>query len=408
MPSVVDRFIRYAQIDTQSDEKTGTFPSTEKQLNLARLLAVELEELGLEDVSVDANGYVMGSLPANVDRAVPVVGLIAHMDTSPGFSSARVSPQIIRDYDGGDIQLNAAKKIVLSPRDFPELRQYAGQTLITTDGTSLLGADDKAGVAEIVAALDELVAHPEHPHGRLAICFTPDEEIGHGADRFDLARFGADLAYTIDGGEIGEINYENFNAARAQIAIRGRSVHPGSARGKMINAAEVAAELDRMLPASERPQTTEGYEGFYHLLHINGGVEEARLDYILRDHDRENFEARKQRVREVVAQVNDRYGPGTALLKMEDEYYNMSEKLSPEMLLIKNALRAMREVGVEPKPAPIRGGTDGARLTTMGLPTPNLFTGGHNYHGRYEYVPVQSMEKAVQTIVRLVELYAEG
>ena len=408
MSTVVERFLRYVQIDTQSNPHSESFPSAEKELNLANLLARELEALGLQGVSVDANGYVMGTLPSNLDRAAPAVGLIAHMDTSPEFSGAGVSPQVIQAYDGGDIVLSVDQNIILSPRDFPELRSYIGQALITTDGTTLLGADDKAGVAEIMAALDELAAHPERPHGKLCIGFTPDEETGHGADRFDLARFGADLAYTIDGGEIGEINYENFNAARAKICVHGRSVHTGYAKGKMIHAAEIAVELDRLLPADERPQLTEGYEGFYHLGHIEGGVEEAELFYILRDHDRAKFEVRKERITGVVEEINRRYGAGTASLELEDQYYNMREKLSPDMPLVENALRAMREVGVEPKVMPIRGGTDGARLTYMGLPTPNLFTGGHNYHGRYEYVPIPSMEKAVEVIVRLVEVYAWG
>ncbi|HWU39726.1 MAG TPA: peptidase T, partial [Candidatus Acidoferrum sp.] len=331
MSSVVERFLRYVRIDTQSNPHSMSFPSAEKELNLAAVLARELEELGLRDVSVDANGYVMGKLPSNLDRAVPAVGLIAHMDTSPELSGAGVSPQVIQGYDGGDIVLNAEKNIILSPRDFPELRDYIGQGLITTDGTTLLGADDKAGVAEIMAALDELARHPERPHGALCIGFTPDEEIGRGADRFDLARFGADLAYTIDGGEIGEINYENFNAAKARIYLKGRNIHTGEAKGKMIHAAEIAVELDRMLPDGERPQQTEGYEGFYHLDHIEGGVEQAELSYIIRDHDRDKFEARKKRMTGVIAEINRRYGANTARLEMSDQYYNMREKLSPEM-----------------------------------------------------------------------------
>ena len=407
MSTVVERFLRYVKMDTQSDEHSESFPSSAKELALARLLAGELEALGLQGVSVDANGYVMGWLPATVDRSVPVVGLIAHMDTSPELTDSGVNPKIIEDYDGGDILLDPGQGFVLSPREFPELRDYTGQALITTDGNTLLGADDKAGVAEIMAALEELAAHPERPHGRLAVCFTPDEEIGRGADRFDLDRFGADLAYTVDGGEIGEFNYENFNAAKAHITIRGRSVHTGDAKGKMVHAAEIAIELDRMLPADERPQLTEGYEGFYHLGHIQGGVESASLAYILRDHDRQKFEARKQRISDVVSEINRRYGEGTARMQLEDQYYNMRERLAPEMPIVQYALQAMRDSGVEPRVLPIRGGTDGARLTYMGLPTPNLFTGGHNYHGRYEYIPIPSMEKAVAVLLRLVALYAQ-
>jgi tripeptide aminopeptidase len=407
MSSVVERFLRYVQIDTQSAYDSDSFPSTAKQLTLARLLADELKQLGLEQVSLDSNGYVMGWLPSNLPHPAPALGLIAHVDTSPELSGAGVCPKIVEHYDGGDIVLSAEKQIVLSPRDFPELAEYKGQAIITTDGNTLLGADDKAGVAEIVAALAELAAHPEGPHGRLCICFTPDEEVGDGANLFDIPRFGADLAYTMDGGEIGEFNYENFNAARARITIHGKSVHPGSAKGKLINAAQVATELDRLLPPAERPEYTEGYEGFYHLSNLHGTVEDAELVYILRDHDRTKFEARKQVMVEVVAFINQRYGAGTAELALEDQYYNMREKLSPEMPIVENALRAMRAAGVEPRVLPIRGGTDGARLTFLGLPTPNLFAGGHNFHGRYEYVPIPSMEKAVEVILKLVELYAQ-
>jgi tripeptide aminopeptidase len=408
MSSVVERFLRYAQIDTQSDPKSETFPSTARQLDLARLLAHELEELGLAEVSVDPNGYVMAGLPSNLSRPAPVVGLIAHMDTSPELTGAGVCPRIVAHYDGGDIVLNVERNIVLSPRDFPELAEFTGQALITTDGNTLLGADDKAGAAEIMAALEVLVAHPERPHGALRICFTPDEEVGHGADRFDLGRFAADVAYTMDGGELGELNYECFNAAKAEIHLHGKSVHTGTAKGKLINAVEVAMELDRLLPAAERPQYTEGYEGFYHLGELHGSVDQAELTYILRDHDREKFAARKRLVEDAVAFINRRYGAGTAELSIEDQYYNMREVLAPEQPVVQNALAAMRAVGVEPKVVPIRGGTDGARLTFMGLPTPNLFTGGHNYHGRYEYAVIPTMEKAVETILKLVELYARG
>ncbi len=407
MSSVVERFLRYVQIDTQSDPKSDTFPSSEKQFNLARLLARELEGLGLQGVTVDQNGYVMAKLPSNLGRPAPALGLVAHLDTSPEITGAGVCPRIIEKYDGGDVVLNAERNIVLSPRDFPELASFAGQALIVTDGNTLLGADDKAGVAEIMAALDELAAHPERPHGTLCIAFTPDEEIGRGADRFDLARFGADLAYTIDGGELGELNFENFNAAKAQITVHGKSVHTGTAKGKMIHAVDVAMELDRLIPAAERPQYTEGYEGFYHIIELNGTVDHAELGYILRDHDRPKLEARKRLLEEAVAFINHRYGAGTAELVLEDQYYNMREKLSPDQPAVLNALRAMRAVGVEPKVEPIRGGTDGARLTFMGLPTPNLFTGGQNYHGRYEYAVIPTMEKSVEVILKLAELYAQ-
>jgi tripeptide aminopeptidase len=408
MSSVVERFLRYVQVDTQSAYDAESFPSTAKQLNLAHILADELKDLGLEQVGVDANGYVMGWLPSNLDHPALALGLIAHMDTSPELSGAGVCPKIVERYDGGDILLSAEKHIVLSPRDFPELLEYKGQAIITTDGSTLLGADDKAGVAEIVAALGELAAHPERPHGRVCVCFTPDEEVGSGADRFDIPRFGADLAYTMDGGEIGEFNFENFNAARARIILHGKSVHPGSAKGKLINAAQVATELDHLLPPAERPEYTEGYEGFYHLSSLHGSVETAELVYILRDHDRAKFEARKQVVAGIVAFINQRYGAGTAELAMEDQYYNMREKLAPEMPVVKYALSAMQAAGVTPRVLPIRGGTDGARLTFMGLPTPNLFAGGHNFHGRYEYVPIPSMEKAVEVILKLVELYGQA
>ncbi|HEX9014359.1 MAG TPA: peptidase T [Anaerolineaceae bacterium] len=408
MSSVVERFIRYVQIDTQSSEDSDTFPSTAKQLDLARLLARELEALGLQGASVDANGYVMGFLPSNLDRHVPAVGFIAHMDTSPEASGTGVHPQVIQRYDGGDIVLNPAEQVVLSPRDFPDLLAYQGQALITTDGTTLLGADDKSGVAEIMAALEELTAHPERPHGPLRICFTPDEETGHGADRFDLARFAADLAYTVDGGEIGEFNYQNFNAAHARITIHGKDIHPGSAKGKMVNALEAAVVLDRLLPEAERPQYTDGSEGYYHLSDLRGSVDRAVMKYILRDHDRERFESRKALLTNAVSFINERYGPGTAQMDLSDQYYNMGEKLARDMPVVERAVQAMRAVGVEPKIIPIRGGTDGARLTYMGLPTPNLFTGGHNYHSRYEFIPIPSMEKAVEAILKIVELYAEG
>ncbi|MDK2917323.1 MAG: tripeptide aminopeptidase [Candidatus Petromonas sp.] len=404
MEKVVQRFLKYVKIDTKSDPESDTCPSTEKQFNLAKVLAEELKELKLKDVSMDENGYVMATLPANTDKEIPVIGFVAHMDTSPDISGADVNPQIVKNYDGGDIVLNKEKNIVLSPRDFPELKKYVGQDLITTDGTTLLGADDKAGIAEIMDALEYLVENPDIKHGTIKVAFTPDEEIGRGADNFNIEKFGADFAYTVDGGEIGELEYENFNAAYAKVKINGRNVHPGSAKNKMVNSILVAMEFNSMLPVNERPAHTEGYEGFYHLNNIEGDVEQTTLHYIIRDHDKKKFEEKKQRVERIVKYLNDNIGKGTVELQMEDQYYNMKEKIEPVIHIVETAERAMEEVGVKPIRKPVRGGTDGARLSYMGLPCPNIFTGGHNFHGKFEYIPIDSMKKASEVIVKIIEL----
>jgi len=400
--SVVERFIRYVKVFTQSDHDSKTFPSTRRQFDLARLLADELGELGLVDVRMDESGYVYGTLPANTTGSAPVIGFIAHVDTSPDLSGENVKPQIV-DYQGGDIILNPENNIILSPREFPDLDKYVGKTLITTDGTTLLGADDKAGVAEIMAALEYLVSHPEVHHGVIKVGFTPDEEVGHGADRFDVAGFAADFAYTIDGGEVGELQFENFNAAAAKITIHGRSVHPGSSKNKMVNASLLGIELNNKLPVDKRPDNTEDYEGFYHLTQFNGDVEMAELRYIIREHDRDKFEAMKAYLVQIVEQMNMHYDETRVLLDLRDSYYNMKEKIEPVMHIIELARAAMEAANVKPLVIPIRGGTDGARLSFMGLPCPNIFTGGHNAHGRYEYVPVFAMEKAVEVIVQIAK-----
>ncbi len=404
--TITDRFLRYAAFDTQSDEAARTMPSTPGQMRFAESLTQELKALGLHDVSLDANGYVMATLPANTRRTeVPVIGFIAHMDTSPDMSGRDVKPRIVM-YTGGDIVLNEPLGIVLSSDVFPELLRYVGQELIVTDGTTLLGADDKAGVAAIVSAMEYLLAHPEVEHGTVRIAFTPDEEIGRGADRFDVARFGCFGAYTVDGGEIGELEYENFNAAQAVVTVRGRNIHPGSAKGRMINASLVAMQLNAMLPATERPETTEGREGFFHLTEMAGTVEEARLTYIIRDHDRTLFEKKKDMLREAVQGINKMY-PECCTLDLRDQYYNMREVIDERPELIRWARQAMAEVGVTPIERPIRGGTDGARLSFMGLPCPNLFAGGMNFHGRYEYLPIPSLRKSMETIVHLCALIAQ-
>jgi tripeptide aminopeptidase len=404
--NVVDRFIKYAKIDTQSDENSDQTPSTLKQFNLAKEIERELIEMGMTDVSLDNNCYLMATLPANSDTNIPTIGFIAHLDTSPDMSGENVRPRIVEQYDGEDILLNEELNIVLSPNDFPELLDYVGEDLIVSDGTTLLGADDKAGIAEIITAMQYFLDHPEIKHGKVRIAFTPDEEIGRGADKFDVQKFDADWGYTVDGGEVGEFEYENFNAASAKVIIRGRNVHPGYAKNKMINALCVANELINMLPANERPEFTEGYEGFFHITSLNGTVEEAELSLIIRDHDRQMFERRKKILQEAVNFMNERY-PNRLQLELRDQYYNMREKIEPVNHVIDYALRAMREVGVTPKVKPIRGGTDGARLSFMGLPCPNIFTGGLNFHSRYEFIPVCSMEKATQVIGKIVEIVAK-
>lgn len=401
--TVVDRFLKYVKFNTESSTETGTTPSTPGQMVLARELEKELHEMGLEDISLDEKGYIMATLPANTDKEVPTIGFVAHMDTSPDLTGKDVNPQIVKNYDGKDIILNKELNIVLSPNDFPEMQDYVGQDLIVTDGKTLLGADDKAGIAEILTAIKYLKDHPEIKHGKIRIGFTPDEEIGAGADYFDVEKFGCEWAYTMDGGPIGELEYENFNAAGVKINIQGRSVHPGYAKDKMVNALVVANKLVSLLPSNERPEHTTGYEGFYHLINISGTVDTATVGYIIRDHDRELFEKRKQVMLDTIAFINKLY-PDSTSVEIKDQYYNMREKVEPVKHVVDLAFEAMTAVGVTPIVKPIRGGTDGARLSFMGLPCPNIFAGGHNFHGRYEFVPIQSMEKAVQVIVKIAEL----
>ena len=404
--TVIDRFLKYVTFDTQSDENTGVTPSTAKQMVFAKYLKQELQELGLEEISLDENGYLFATLPANIDRPVPVVGFIAHMDTSPDMSGENVKPRIVENYDGTDIVLCNKDNIVLSPSQFPELLDHKGEDLIVTDGHTLLGADDKAGIAEIVSAVAYLKEHPEIKHGKIRIGFNPDEEIGLGAHKFDVQKFGAKWAYTMDGGEVGELEFENFNAAAAKIVIKGRNVHPGYAKNKMINSMLVANEFMSMLPADETPATTEGYEGFYHLVGMKGEVEQSELSYIIRDHDREKFESRKAFVVDCANKINAKYGSEIVAVELKDQYYNMRQEVEPLMHIIDIAFGAMKEAGVEPKVKAIRGGTDGAQLSFKGLPCPNIFAGGLNFHGRYEFVPVQSIEKAVKVIVKIAELTA--
>ncbi len=402
MEKIEERFIRYAKIDTQSDPENEQCPSTEKQWKLAKLLVKELEQIGLEEVTIDDHAYVMATLPANTDQPVPVIGFIAHMDTAPDFTAENVQPQIHKNYDGGDIILNQEQNIVLSPNDFKELPGYKGQTLITTDGTTLLGADDKAGIAEIIAAMEYLLEHPEIKHGKIRVAFNPDEEVGRGAHLFDVEKFGADWAYTLDGGPVGELEFENFNAAGAKVIISGKSVHPGTAYHTMVNSMLIAAEFIASFPEKETPQETRGYEGFFHLYQMEGRVEETVLQYIIRDHDRKLFEEKKKRFMEKAEAINKKYGE-VIKVEMEDQYYNMREKIEPQMHIIDIAEEAMKSLNIQPIVKAIRGGTDGAQLSFKGLPCPNLFTGGHNYHGRYEYIPVESMYKARNVIVKIVE-----
>ena len=404
--NVVDRFLEYVKFDTQSDELTNLTPSTPGQMVFAQYLEEKLKELGLKDVSLDENGYLMATLPGNTSEEVPTIGFIAHLDTSPDMSGRHVNPRIVKSYDGSDIVLNAENEIVLSPAQFPELLHYTGQDLIVTDGNTLLGADDKAGIAEIITAMEYLIAHPEIKHGDIRVAFNPDEEIGLGAHKFDVEKFGADWAYTMDGGEIGELEYENFNAAVAKVTFKGRNVHPGYAKHKMVNSLRVATQFAIMLPRWETPEHTEGYEGFYHLIGIEGGVEQTVLTYIIRDHDRDRFERRKKEFEHLTRKINKEF-PDCASLELKDQYYNMREKIEPVMHVIEIAEQAMRNADVTPKVVPIRGGTDGAQLSFKGLPCPNIFAGGLNFHGRYEFVPIPSMEKATQVIVEIAKLVAE-
>ncbi|WP_282030819.1 peptidase T [Winogradskyella eximia] len=407
MQNIIERFIGYVTIDTESDPNSETTPSTKKQWDLANKLVDELKEIGLSDVTIDDNAYIMATLPSNVDHKVPTIGFISHFDTSPDFTGANVKPQIVKDYDGKDIVLNADENIVLSPDYFEDLLMYKGQTLITTDGTTLLGADDKAGITEIVTAMEYLINHPEIKHGTIRIGFTPDEEIGRGAHKFDVKKFGADWAYTMDGSQVGELEYENFNAAGAKITVKGKIVHPGYAKGKMVNSMYYASEFINVLPRLETPEHTEGYEGFFHLHNIEGVVDETVLQYIIRDHDKDKFEARKALMQKIVEDLNTKYESEVFKLELKDQYFNMKEKVEPVMHIVDIAEEAMKAVGITPLIKAIRGGTDGSQLSYMGLPCPNIFAGGHNFHGRYEYVPVESMQKAVEVICKIAELTAE-
>lgn len=402
------RFTSYVKVDTQSNAEIETCPSTPGQLTLANMLVEELKEVGLQEVTIDENGYVMATLPANTEKDVPTIGFLAHVDTATDFTGKNVNPQVVENYDGQEIVLNEALQVILSPKNFPELTNYKGHTLITTDGTTLLGADNKAGIAEIMTAMNYLVNHPEIKHGKIRIAFTPDEEIGRGPHKFDVAAFNASFAYTVDGGPLGELEYESFNAASAKITFNGTNVHPGTAKGKMVNSTKIAMEFNNRLPADEVPEKTEGYEGFYHLLSFHGDVEQTILNYIIRDFDREQFQARKDKVTEIVGDLQKEYGKDRILLEMKDQYYNMREKIEPVKEIVDLAYEAMKNLGIEPKIEPIRGGTDGSQLSYMGLPTPNIFTGGENYHGKYEYVSVDNMIKATNVIIEIAKLAVSG
>ena len=406
MEKIQDRFLRYVAVDTQSNEESETQPSAEKELDLLRMLRDELAALGAE-VSLDEWGYVMAKIPSNIDKKVPTIGFIAHVDTSPDAPGANIKPQIIENYDGSDILLKGVPGMALKTADFPEILAHKGETVITTDGTTLLGADDKAGVAEIMYAVQYMVEHPEFKHGEIRVGFTPDEEIGRGVVKFDVKKFDADFGYTMDGGEVGELEYENFNAASASIHIQGRNVHPGYARGKMINALRIVQEFDALLPVEQRPELTEGYEGFFHLIGIKGSVEEASISYIIRDHDRSKFEAKKEMIVKCADFINTKYGAGTATPAVRDQYYNMREQVEPHYHVVEKAVKAMEMAGVKPHIQPIRGGTDGANLSFKGLPCPNIFAGGLNFHGKYEFVTVENMQKACDVILNIISLYAE-
>ena len=406
MEKILDRFLRYVAIDTQSDENSESQPSAAKELDLLKLLCKELNDMGVE-ATLDEYGYVMGSIPSNIDKKVPAIGFIAHVDTSPDASGKDVKPQIIKDYDGGDIELKGVPGLFLKPSEFPELLAHKGETIITTDGTTLLGADDKAGVAEIMDAVQYIVEHPEFKHGDIKIGFTPDEEIGRGVVKFDVKRFGADYAYTMDGGEIGELEFENFNAASAKIHIQGRNVHPGYAKDKMKNAILIGMEFNDLLPIGQRPELTEGYDGFFHIISFKGSVEEADFGYIIRDHDRKKFEEKKELIAQCAHFINVKYGEGTATLEVKDQYYNMREQVEPYYFIVEKAVKAMEMAGIKPKIQPIRGGTDGANLSFKGLPCPNIFAGGMNFHGKMEFAPLDNIEKASEVVLNIVKLFAE-
>lgn len=409
MESALDKFLRYIAIDTASDPDSPSQPSTQKQLDLSRMLVKELNEMGVKNASLDEYGYVMASIPSNLPegKKVPALGFIAHVDTAPDSPGANVSPRFVHNYDGGDIVINKEKNMILSVKEFPELTGYKGQTIITTDGNTLLGADDKAGVAEIMSAVEYIMRNPDFSHGEIKIGFTPDEEIGRGVDKFDVKKFGANYAYTLDGGQIGELEYENFNAASAKIFIQGRNIHPGYAKDKMINAIILASEFNSLLPVEQRPEHTSGYEGFFHIIKFDGTVEEAMIQYIIRDHDFNKFEDKKSLISECVTFMNMKYGEGRFRLELKDQYYNMRKEVEPHYHIVEKAVKAMKMANIEADVKPIRGGTDGARLSFMGLPCPNIFAGGHNFHGRFEYIPAESMESAVKVILNLVKLYAE-
>ena len=406
METILDRFLRYVAIDTQSDENSESQPSAAKELDLLKLLCKELNDMGVE-ATLDEYGYVMGSIPSNIDKKVPAIGFIAHVDTSPDASGKDVKPQIIKDYDGGDIELKGVPGLFLKPSEFPELLAHKGETIITTDGTTLLGADDKAGVAEIMNAVQYIMEHPEFKHGDIKIGFTPDEEIGRGVVKFDVKRFGADYAYTMDGGEIGELEFENFNAASAKIHIQGRNVHPGYAKDKMKNAILIGMEFNDLLPIGQRPELTEGYDGFFHIISFKGSVEEADFGYIIRDHDRKKFEEKKELIAQCAHFINVKYGEGTATLEVKDQYYNMREQVEPYYFIVEKAVKAMEIAGIKPKIQPIRGGTDGANLSFKGLPCPNIFAGGMNFHGKMEFAPLENIEKASEVVLNIIKLYAE-
>ena len=404
--NLLERFLKYVSIHTTSDENTGLVPSTPQQMEFAKILAEELKDMGMQDVSLDKKGYLMATLPSNIDKDVPTVGFISHLDTSPDMSGKNVKPRIVENYDGNDIILNEKENIVLSPKQFPELTMYRGQSLVVTNGLTLLGADDKAGIAEIMTAMDYFIKNPDVKHGKVRIAFNPDEEIGLGAHHFDVEKFGCQFAYTMDGGEIGELEYENFNAAGAKVTFYGTNVHPGYAKNKMVNSMKIATKFMATVPANESPEYTDGYEGFYHLTGIGGDVEKTTVSYIIRDHDRKKFEERKAHLQMLVDKINSEFGDNTATLEVKDQYYNMKEKVEPVKYIVDIASKAIRQAGVEPKVKPIRGGTDGAQLSFKGLPCPNIFAGGHNFHGKYEFVPIQSMEKATEVVKNIIKIVA--
>lgn len=404
--NLLERFLKYVSIHTTSDENTGLVPSTPQQMEFAKILAEELKDMGMQDVYLDKKGYLMATLPSNIDKNVPTVGFISHLDTSPDMSGKNVKPRIVENYDGNDIVLNEKENIVLSPKQFPELTMYRGQSLVVTNGLTLLGADDKAGIAEIMTAMDYFIKNPDVKHGKVRIAFNPDEEIGLGAHHFDVEKFGCQFAYTMDGGEIGELEYENFNAAGAKVTFYGTNVHPGYAKNKMVNSMKIATKFMATVPANESPEYTDGYEGFYHLTGIGGDVEKTTVSYIIRDHDRKKFEERKAHLQMLVDKINSEFGYNTATLEIKDQYYNMKEKIEPVKYIVDIASEAIRQAGVEPKVKPIRGGTDGAQLSFKGLPCPNIFAGGHNFHGKYEFVPIQSMEKATEVVKNIIKIVA--